>query len=248
VITPPNKPPHLPLTTPATSAGKRLVELHTDWVRQYDRAIAIEGDYRASQDALRAADSDLQRVLTEAELKGGKRTKAVTDAEATYAEAKAAAEAPWEQRARAAVSAANAHRGPFEEYLNDHLEEVVSEPELVGEAEDARTAVLDCAQALADAFERYQEAHAASVAILGRAEGVSGQDVPMMGSAASAANVGVRSLLEAQTGGRPAGGQMLPTPCVSKSTLDRRAIDRGEAEVVEVDGPAGKGVQVVSNT
>lgn len=66
-----------------------------------------------------------------------------------------------------------------------------------------------------------------------------------MGPNASAVRVAVDDLLTAQDGSRATSAQPLPTPCVSRSALNRRAVTRGEAEEVEVDSPIGKGVQVV---
>lgn len=234
-----------PLVNPTTDAGKRAAELHAAWAKHHDRIAAVERAYLGAQEAMKVANAEMEQALYAAAAAGSSRGRAVANAEAAFATAKADAEAPWEQRLRAPIMAAEQARAEYEAHISDTLDAILAEPELADEAEAARDEVLATTQAQAVAFERWGRCRAAHAAIIGPAEGITNQSLPHLGAAATAARQAGEAMLAAQATARPAAGESLPCPRVSQRALADRRVRRGEAEVVEVDGPKGKGIQVV---
>lgn len=234
-----------PLSNPTTDAGKRAAELHVTWAKHHDRIAAVERAYLDAQKALKAANAEMEQALyaaAAADRRGG----TVARAEAVYATAKAETEAPWQQRLRAPIMAAERARAEYEAHISDKLDAILAEPELAGEAESAREEVLATTEAQAAAFERWFRCRAAHEAIIGSAEGINGRSIPDLGAAATAARQAGDSMLISRETARPGAGEPLPYPRVSQRALDDRRVRRGEADVVEVGGPAGKGIQIVS--
>jgi hypothetical protein len=232
-----------PLGNPTTDAGRRAAELHATWANHHDRIAAVERAYLDAQEALKVSNAEMEQALYGAAATG-RRGRAVAHAEAAYATAKTEAEAPWEQRLRAPIMAAEQARAEYESHISNNLDAILTEPELAEEAGAARDEVLATTQAQAAAFERWLRCRGAHEAIIGSAEGINGRSIPDLGAAATAARQAGESMLASQETARPAAGEPLPYPRVSQRALDDRRVRRGEAEVVEVDGPAGRGIQV----
>lgn len=213
----PPAPTEFPIDKPSTEEGKAAAKLHAAWVAQYERVDQVERDYRAARDNLRAADEALQDALAKAE-REGKRGKAVADAEAAYTAAKEAVEAPWQQRARAALREAEARRADYNTYVDANLEALLAE--LRPEAEAAAKAVQEAAQALAAAFDRYRRSRYANEALIGPAQAIDNRAIPTGGIPAGV-DRGVAELTR----------QAPPPPTPTRRHLDQRRIARGEEPV-----------------
>lgn len=219
----PIAPPDFPIDSPSTEEGKAAAKLHTAWVQQYARVDKVERDYNAAQEGLRQADQELQDALAEAE-RQGKPGKAVSDAEAAYAAAKEAAEGPWQQRATAAAQAAEERRAEYETYVDAHLEELLAE--LADEAEAASDAIHKAAQALDEAFDRYQRSRRANEILIGPAQAITGQALPQLG-AVSVGRRAVESLVR----------EKVAPPTPSRRHLDERRIALGQEPVAVYGKP-----------
>lgn len=223
-----------PIIKPITAAGKRAAELHATWAEQHERIAAVEAEFLDAQEALRAASAGLESVLYEA-AQTGKRGKAVTDAEAAFTQAEQKANAPWAHRVEAPVRAAEDARDAYEVHISEYLDELLSEPELGDEAEEARDAVLAATQAQVEAFARLRRARTANEAIVKVADGINGRSIPTLDGAAREACLAAERIL----------GDGLPAPRPDHRSLSDRRVLRGEARQVEVEVNGRKGAEVV---
>jgi hypothetical protein len=102
--------------------------------------------------------------------------------------------------------------------------------------------VLNVAQALSEAFDRWRDASHAHSLILKQAEGINSQVIPTMSPAAADTRGAVERMLMAQDGQPVAGSNGLPLPAVPDRELRDFRVRRGEGEWVE-DGHAVKFVE-----
>ncbi len=241
------EPPEFPLQHPSTDAGTRAAKLHADWSAKYERIEKVEAERAEAHRALINAEADLRQALYDDAVAGRKPSQATAKAEAAHDQAKAKAEEPWDERVLAASQASDALRTPYEGFVSDNLDELLSE--LDDAAEQARDRVLDAAREALAAREEWQDVHHAVAALIRPAEAINGRAVPLMGEQAGAMCSAASRLLAAEGTQPVAGSDALPAPTVSKKDLNYRAVALGHAEVVEsegeVDGHVVQGRQIV---
>lgn len=215
---PAQTPTDFPIQKPTTPAGKQAAELHKAWTDQYARANQVEVDYVAAQAEMREAQANLRDVLAKREL-GEATDKQVTAAEDAHAAAKGAAEAPWQERATAAVAATETRRAEYEAFVDENLEELVEELEAEGHL--AVDTIRKAAQTIADGVAAWMETRRRAAALIGPAQLLSDQAIPTLtGSAEAAATAAARLLADDH-------GLVLPLP--ERRHLDQRLIDLGQS-------------------
>jgi len=210
-------PTDFPIQKPSTPVGKQAAELHKAWTDQYGRASQVEVDYSAAQAALRDTQAELRSVLAKGEL-GEATAKQVTAAEDAHAAAKGAAEAPWRERATAAVTAAEKRRAEYEEFVDANLDDLVAE--LEPDAQLAIETIRKAAQTMADGVATWREVRKRAVALIQPAQLINSQAVPGLTGSADAAAVAAARLL-ADDGG-------LVSPLPTRRHLDERLIGLGQ--------------------
>jgi hypothetical protein len=213
---PATRPTDFPIKKPSTTAGKRAAELHKDWCDQYDRANQVEVDYVAAQRELEETFARLYETLSKREL--GDATDAdAKAAEDAHAAAKAEAEAPWHERARAAVNAAETKRHEYEAHIDENLDELV--PELEPDAQVAVDTMRKAAQAMVDGAAAWQESRQRAANLIRPATAINGQAIPLLTSSADAAVTAATRMIESSDG--------LDMPLPARRALDQRRIDLG---------------------
>jgi len=213
---PATPPTDFPIKKPSTTAGKRAAKLHQEWCDQYARAGQVETDYVAAQARLRETQAELGEVLAKREL--GKATDAdAKAAEDAQAAAKAEADAPWQERAQAAVVAAEQRRGVYEAFVDENLDELVTE--LEADAQAAVDTMRKAAQTLVDGVAVWRESRQRAVDLIKPAQLISAQAVPQMAGSADALVKAASRALENDS------GLVLPLP--ERRHLDQRRIDLG---------------------
>jgi len=209
-------PPEFPIQKPTTTAGKRAAELHKIWTEQYGRADQVGIDFAAAQAALQEAEATLRDVLRKREL-GEATEKQVTAAEDAHADAKGAAEAPWRERANAAVHASEQRRAEYEAFVDENLDDLVEE--LKADAQVAVDTIRKAAQTIADGVAAWRATRQRAATLIAPAQLVNDQAIPLLtGSAEAAATAAARLLADDH-------GLVLPLP--ERRHLDQRLIDLG---------------------
>jgi len=215
-VQPATPPTEFPIQKPTTSAGKQAAKLHQLWCEQYGRADQVEVDYVAAQAAKQETQATLKDVLAKREL-GEATEKQVSTAEDAYAAAKGAAEAPWRERAEAAVNASEKRREEYEAFVDENLEELVTE--LEAEAEVAVETIRKAAQTMADGVAAWRAVRGRAWELIRPAQLINAGSIPhLSGSAEAAATAATRLLADDD-------GLALPVP--DRRHLDQRLIDLG---------------------
>jgi len=212
----PEKPTDFPIQKPTTPAGKRAAELHKTWTEQYERANQVEVDYVAAQAAMEETQVTLRDVLSKREL-GEATDKQVSAAEDAYAAAKGAAEAPWRERATAAATAVEQRRAEYEAFVDENLEELVTE--LEADAQAAVDTIRKAAQTIADGVATWRAVRKRAATLIAPAQLVSDQAIPLLTGSADAAATSAARLLADDDG--------LALPLPERRHLDQRLIDLG---------------------
>jgi hypothetical protein len=220
-----------PIANPTTDTGKQAAELHTAWGEQYDRAQQVETDYQTARQELPAADVALRNSLENAELKGDRSSADVAKAEKRYAAAKEAADGPWEQRATAAVQAAEQRRHEYAAFVDAHLEDLL-EDGLTADADAARQGVIAAAEALQTSLDRWREVSAANALLVAQASSIDGQSLPEMSGPVAAIAQPLDELLLST--------DSIPSPAPEKRYLEDRRYRLGLEDPPERPEAAGR--------
>jgi hypothetical protein len=221
-VIPPTRPNEFPIKAPSSEVAQQAAELHTAWVEQYARVTKIEDDFAAAQSALKQADADLMAALAEAE-RTGKSGEAVGDAEDAYATAKAAADGPWQQRVAAPAYESEQRRAAYEEYVNEHFDELLAEPELGVEAEAAKGAIIAAAAAMLDGFDRWDNCRSAHAALTVHAQLIDDQRLPQLSAALTSLRKTAGAIVAEN-------GESIPQPSPDERDLRERRYDLGFEE------------------
>ncbi|HEX6781573.1 MAG TPA: hypothetical protein VF125_06015 [Solirubrobacterales bacterium] len=190
-------PTNFPILKPSTPAGKRAAELHQAWVDQYARVEQVDADHRASQDDLISAEAAVQDTLSRREL-GDADDADVKAAEGALADATAASNAPRQEQAIAAGQAAERRRAEYEAFVNDNLDELVTE--LDADAKAAVDALVKGAEAFLAGFDAYQSCRESGQALISPAQLIDGQSIPVLEGAVIEAKAVVERFLEDRKG------------------------------------------------
>lgn len=213
---PATPPSDFPILKPSTPAGKQAAKLHREWVDQHDRAKQVEVDFIAAQNRLTESQAELRDVLARREM-GNATDEEATAAEDAHRAAKAEVDAPWRERAIAAVEASEKRRADYERFVDDKLDDLVTELEV--DAQAAVTTIREAAQTMADGVAAWRETRKRAIELIRPAQLVDGQSVPGLTASAEAAAIAATRLL--------ADGDGLVLPVPGRRHLDQRRIDLG---------------------
>ncbi|MBS1842941.1 MAG: hypothetical protein JST53_00860 [Actinobacteria bacterium] len=234
-VSTPTAPPPCPLTDPTTSIGEELVSYWEVWNSANEQIADLESRYQAAREEAKAAEDDLAELLVEAG-PDPKATKALTAAETRHDRARVLLNpAPWQRRAQAAVEACYAAHAEYGTFLSANLDAVLAEPEYAAGGQGAAEAVTAAMRTTLDAIQSWIETRRKVAALAKHAEQIEERDIADLDASVGSARKAIESALT----------HPVSAPLPPRRLLDDRRVLRGEAELIEVDGPAGKGVQVV---
>ncbi|HWK26353.1 MAG TPA: hypothetical protein VNS09_07325 [Solirubrobacter sp.] len=176
----PNPPAACPFAKPRSAAAKRASKLHAEWRERFERVEFIEREHRAAVQAHREADDALTEALYQAE-RTGKEPANLAEVQQAARDAEATLNGPWHQRIEVAVRAVHDAEAAYQAHVVEHARELLAE--LREDAEQARAQLVEAADALGQAFDRWHEERHRVEAVVRYLPGVDSRDVPNLDTA-----------------------------------------------------------------
>lgn len=223
-------PGAFPIKTPQTATGKTALSLFEAWTEGYRRSEHLRREQRDAHDDLRRIESDLSEAHFRAEMGQGdpKQTKTLDTARKAAQERIAS---DWDARFQAADRAREQRRSQFVAFVDEHLDDLLEEPELADAATAATQAVIAAVNTARGALDNYRAVLEGHRYLLGLASTIDGRSLPT--------DPGIPGLREAIAYLDEHGDEAVPAPRPTEAALERHRdyIEHGVLEAATV--PAG---------